>query len=64
MEYYDRRRLLAAAAAAGGLLWTRGVLAQAAAPAAAQWFPIRPIKLVVPSSAGGGTGHFDSTARR
>lgn len=55
MESYDRRRLLAAAAAAGGLLWTRGVLAQAAAPAAAQWFPIRPIKLVVPSSAGGGT---------
>lgn len=56
MSSINRRRLLAGtAAAAGGLLWTRQALAQGTAGASAQAFPGRAVKIVVPSSAGGGT---------
>jgi tripartite-type tricarboxylate transporter receptor subunit TctC len=55
MSSINRRRLLAGTAAAGGLLWTRQALAQAAAGGGTQAFPSRAVKIVVPSSAGGGT---------
>lgn len=53
MTHLTRRHLLASAAGAG-------LVAPLAAPAIAQTFPARPIQLIVPWGAGGGT---DATAR-
>jgi tripartite-type tricarboxylate transporter receptor subunit TctC len=52
----NRRRFsVALGALALGTVWRAPALAQAAAPTAAHGWPERPIRLIVPFPAGGGT---------